>query len=52
VKKIFSDASLYALTASTRISADYQLIVNPAYNTDRVPVNVFAGRFSLAVLSK
>jgi high affinity Mn2+ porin len=28
-----------------RVSADYQLIVNPAYNTDRGPVNLFAGRF-------
>jgi high affinity Mn2+ porin len=35
----------YALTTSTRVSVDYQLIVNPAYNTDRGPVNVFAGRF-------
>ena len=35
----------YALNASMRVSADYQLIVNPAYNTDRGPVNVFAGRF-------
>jgi high affinity Mn2+ porin len=38
----------YALTASTRISADYQLIVNPAYNTDRGLVNVFSGRFHVA----
>ena len=35
----------YALTASTRISADYQLVVNPAYATERGPVNIFAGRF-------
>ncbi len=35
----------YALTASMRVTADYQLIVSPAYNTDRGPVNVFAGRF-------
>ncbi len=35
----------YALTASTRVSADYQLVVNPAYATERGPVNVFAGRF-------
>lgn len=35
----------YALTASTKLTADYQLIVNPGYNTDRGPVNVFAGRF-------
>jgi high affinity Mn2+ porin len=34
----------YALTASMRVSADYQLIVNPAYNTDRGPVSVFSGR--------
>ncbi len=34
----------YALTASTKISIDYQFIANPAYNADRGPVNVFAGR--------
>jgi high affinity Mn2+ porin len=35
----------YALTASTRLSLDYQFVANPAYNTDRGPVNIFAGRF-------
>jgi high affinity Mn2+ porin len=35
----------YALSASTRVSVDYQFISNPAYNTDRGPVNVFSGRF-------
>ena len=35
----------YALSASTRIGVDYQFIANPAYNTDRGPVNVFSGRF-------
>ena len=35
----------YALSASTRVSVDYQFINNPAYNTQRGPVNVFAGRF-------
>ncbi len=25
-------------------TADYQLVVNPAYNADRGPVNVFSGR--------
>jgi high affinity Mn2+ porin len=35
----------YALTASTKISVDYQFIANPGYNADRGPVNVFAGRF-------
>jgi high affinity Mn2+ porin len=34
----------YALSSSTKISVDYQFIANPAYNTDRGPVNVFAGR--------
>ena len=29
---------------STRVSVDYQFIVNPGYNADRGPVNVFAGR--------
>ena len=35
----------YALTDSTKITFDYQFIANPAYNADRGPVNVFAGRF-------
>jgi len=35
----------YALTASTKVSVDYQFINNPAYATERGPVNVFAGRF-------
>jgi high affinity Mn2+ porin len=34
----------YALSPSTRLSVDYQFIANPAYNTDRGPVNVFSGR--------
>jgi high affinity Mn2+ porin len=34
----------YALTASIRVSIDYQFIANPAYNTDRGPANVFASR--------
>ena len=38
----------YALSASTKVSFDYQFIANPAYNTDRGPVNVFAGRFHTA----
>jgi high affinity Mn2+ porin len=35
----------YAISPSTKVSFDYQFVVNPAYNTDRGPVNVFAGRF-------
>ncbi len=38
----------YALSASSRLSFDYQFIANPAYNADRGPVNVFAGRFHAA----
>jgi high affinity Mn2+ porin len=38
----------YALSSSTRLTFDYQFITNPAYNTDRGPVNVFAGRFHTA----
>ena len=34
----------YAVTSKTYLTFDYQLVVNPAYNTDRGPVNVFAGR--------
>jgi high affinity Mn2+ porin len=35
----------YALSSATKVSLDYQFIANPGYNTDRGPVNVFAGRF-------
>ena len=35
----------YAVTASTKLTADYQFIANPGYNTDRGPANVFSGRF-------
>jgi len=38
----------YALSASTKITFDYQFIANPGYNADRGPVNVFAGRFHAA----
>jgi high affinity Mn2+ porin len=34
----------YGLTPSTRLTFDYQFIVNPAYNTDRGPVSVFGAR--------
>jgi high affinity Mn2+ porin len=35
----------YALTSATKVTFDYQFVVNPAYNTDRGPVNIVAGRF-------
>ena len=34
----------YAVTKSVALTADYQLIVNPAYNADRGPASIFAGR--------
>jgi len=38
----------YAVTSSTFLTFDYQFVVNPAYNTDRGPVSIFAGRFRTA----
>jgi transposase len=32
------------IVPSTHLSFDYQFIANPAYNTDRGPVNLFSGR--------
>jgi high affinity Mn2+ porin len=43
-EEIFETYYSYSLSASTKLSFDYQFINNPAYNTDRGPVNVFAGR--------
>lgn len=36
----------YALSLDKALTftADYQLIVNPAYNADRGPVSIFSGR--------
>jgi high affinity Mn2+ porin len=44
-ERIFEAYYSYALPSNMRVSFDYQFIANPAYNTDRGPVNVFAGRF-------
>jgi high affinity Mn2+ porin len=41
---IFEAYYSYALSSSIKLSLDYQFIVDPAYNTDRGPVSVFAGR--------
>ena len=35
----------YAITPSMKIAFDYQFVNNPGYNTQRGPVNAFAGRF-------
>jgi high affinity Mn2+ porin len=34
----------YAIDKNFTVTADYQLIVNPAYNADRGPVSIFSGR--------
>jgi high affinity Mn2+ porin len=44
-EKIFEAYYSYALPSDMRLSFDYQFIANPAYNTDRGPVNTFAARF-------
>jgi high affinity Mn2+ porin len=44
LEEIFEAYYCYALTSSVKLSADYQFINNPGYNTDRGPANVFAGR--------
>jgi high affinity Mn2+ porin len=45
LEEIFETYYSYALNSSTRLTFDYQFVNNPAYNTERGPVNVFAGRF-------
>jgi len=44
LEEIFEAYYSYALTPATRLSFDYQFVNNPAYNTDRGPVNAFAVR--------
>ena len=48
LEQIFETYYSYAISSATKVSLDYQLIVNPAYNTDRGPVNIFAGRLRTA----
>jgi high affinity Mn2+ porin len=43
-EKILEAYYSYALTASTRLTFDYQFVDNPGYNADRGPVNIFAAR--------
>jgi high affinity Mn2+ porin len=45
IEKVLEAYYSYALSESTKLTFNYQLIDNPAYNTDRGPVNLFAGRF-------
>ena len=34
----------YSVNKNLTITADYQLITNPAYNADRGPASIFSGR--------
>ncbi|UPK40702.1 carbohydrate porin [Bradyrhizobium sp. 186] len=43
-ERILETYYAYALNKNFTLTADYQLIVNPAYNADRGPVSVFSGR--------
>jgi high affinity Mn2+ porin len=43
-EKILEAYYSYALTASTRLTFDYQFVDNPGYNADRGPANIFAAR--------
>jgi high affinity Mn2+ porin len=45
VEQILETYYSYAITSSMKVSFDYQFIANPAYNADRGPVSVFAGRW-------
>ena len=44
-ERILESYYAFALGKQLTLTADYQLIVNPAYNADRGPVHVFSGRF-------
>jgi high affinity Mn2+ porin len=44
LEKIMEAYYSYAVSAAVKVSVDYQFIDNPAYNTQRGPVNLFAGR--------
>ncbi len=44
-ERILETYYAYALTKALTLTADYQLITNPAYNADRGPVHVISGRF-------
>jgi high affinity Mn2+ porin len=43
-ERIFETYYAYAIRQGVTLTADYQLITNPAYNADRGPVSVFSGR--------
>jgi high affinity Mn2+ porin len=43
-ERILETFYAYAINKNLTLTADYQLIVNPAYNADRGPVSIFSGR--------
>ncbi len=43
-EQIFETYYAYAIHKNFTVTADYQLITNPAYNADRGPVSIFSGR--------
>lgn len=43
-ERIFETYYAYAIDKNFTVTADYQLIANPAYNADRGPVSIFSGR--------
>jgi len=43
-ERVFETYYAYSITKGVTLTADYQLITNPAYNADRGPVSIFAGR--------
>lgn len=44
-ERILESYYAFALNRQITLTADYQLITNPAYNADRGPVHIFSGRF-------
>jgi len=46
-EKVIEAYYSYAISDSMKVTADYQYVQNPGYNTDRGPVSVFAGRLHL-----
>jgi high affinity Mn2+ porin len=43
-ERILETYYAYALTKQVTLTADYQFVINPAFNADRGPVHVFSGR--------
>lgn len=44
-ERILETYYAYSIDKRFTLTADYQLIANPAYNADRGPVHIFSGRF-------